>query len=227
MTDSDSDSARWPREMRTPPTDPGLAAEAARNPGGSVAEINGDLVGGDANGYVPAEAIRGAWIVSPEGKLTGEYARNPRHGTPADDFSKLTEMDHFWHWLPDRPEAAVREAVQETLTAQVEGAVLEWMKVTDKPEVVTGAKRSPDDEQHVIVVRTAVAVPFALSVRSPSGRREILWGVFTWAASGLDKPAARHDRTWFDLRADLEWAAERLKERVYEVEQSAKPLLTD
>jgi len=215
---SNSDNANWPREIRTPPTDPGLAAEAALNPGGSVAEINGDIVGGDPNGYVPTEAIRGAWIVGPDGELTGEYARNPHHGTPTDDFSKLTVMDGFWHWLPDRPEVAVREAVQETLTAQVEGAVLEWMKVTDKPGVVTGAKRSPNNDQHVIVVRTAVAVPFALSVRSPSGRRDILWGVFTWAASGLDKPRSRHDRTWFDLHADLAWATERLQERVYEAE---------
>ena len=32
------------------------------------------MVGGGPNGYVPPEAIRGAWIVVPDGKLTGEYA---------------------------------------------------------------------------------------------------------------------------------------------------------
>lgn len=64
----------WKRSKRTPPADPGLEAEAAANPGGSVAAIDGDLVGGDPNGYVPPEAIHGCWIVGPDGKLTGEYA---------------------------------------------------------------------------------------------------------------------------------------------------------
>lgn len=211
----------WPRSQRTPPANAGLEAEAAAYPGGRVAAIDGELVGGDANGYVPPEAIHGFWIVGPDGKLTGEYAENPRHGTPTDDFTKLTEIDHFWHWLPDEPAAAVRASVAELLDEQVSGAVLEWMKVTGAPELLTGGRRSPEDEQRVIVVRTGVAVPFALCVRTPDGRRDILWGVFTWVASGLDKPAQkRRDRVWLDLEARIEWAKERLPQRVYEVEQA-------
>jgi hypothetical protein len=210
----------WRRSKRTPPADPGLEAEAAANPGGSVAAIDGDLVGGDPNGYVPPEAIHGCWIVGPDGKLTGEYAENPYHGTPTDDFTKLTEANHFWAWLPDEPAAAVRESVAGLLAEQVPGAVLEWMKVTGDPEVLTGGRRSGDDDQRIIVVRTGVALPFALSVRTPQRHREILWGVFTWVASSLDKPQQRRDRVWLDLRVHIDWAKERLSARIYELDQS-------
>ena len=213
----------WKRSKRKPPTDPGLEAEAAANPGGSVAAIDGDLVGGDPNTYIPPEAIHGCWIVGPDGKLTGEYAENPQHGTPTDDFTKLTDANHFWAWLPDEPAAAVRQSVARLLDEQVPGAVLEWMKVTDTPEFVTGGRRDPEDEQYLIVVRAGVAMPFALSVRTPEGRRDILWGVFTWVASGLDKPQGqRRDRVWLDLNARIEWAKERLSQRVYR----ARPVLT-
>ncbi|GAA1969179.1 hypothetical protein [Catenulispora subtropica] len=216
MSDSVPD---WPRSRRTPPDDPGLIAEAAANPGGSVAVIDGDLVGGDPNGYVPAEAVHGCWIIGPDGVLTGEYAENPNHGTPVDDFTRLTALDHFWNWLPGEPVATIRGSVEELLTDQVPGAVLEWMKVTDEPKVVSGGREIPGDDEKLILVRTGVAVPFGLSVRSPDGRRDILWGVFTWAASGLDNPAHRSDRVWFDLQTDIATAGELLSQRVYEVEE--------
>lgn len=44
------------------------ATVAARSP-----KPIGDLVGGDPNDYVPAEAIRG-WIVALDMKLTSQYA---------------------------------------------------------------------------------------------------------------------------------------------------------
>lgn len=49
---------------------PELAAEGRRFPGGWVYEIEGEFGPNDA---VPPEAIRGAWAVDREGKLTGEY----------------------------------------------------------------------------------------------------------------------------------------------------------
>lgn len=213
-----TDVPDWPRSLRTPPTDPGLLAEAANNPGGSLAAIDGDLVGGDPNGYVPSEAIHGCWIIGPDGVLTGEFAENPDYGTPTDDFTKLTELDHFWQWLPSDPATAVRESVAELLTDQVPGAVLEWMKVTDPPKVMTAGRKIPGDEEKIILVRTGLAVPFGLSVMAPDGRRDILWGVFTWAASGLDNPANRKDRLWFDLQMGIEQAETLLAERIYEVE---------
>jgi hypothetical protein len=208
----------WPRTRRTPPNDPGLLAAAANSPGGSLAAIDGDLVGGDADGYVPPEAVRGCWIIGPDGVLTGEFAENPEYGPPKDDFTELIEFDHFWHWLPDEPTKAVRDSVAELLADQVPGAVLEWMKVTDEPKAVTGGREVPGDEQKMILVRTGIAVPFGLSVVAPDGRRDILWGVFTWAASGLDDPSNRKDRVWFDLRTDIEAAGELLSERVFQVE---------
>lgn len=90
------------------PIEPALLAAAAENPGGSVAEIDPAYID-DPNGYVPPEAIRGAWLVDSSGKLTGEYQDNLRHGVPQDDFSKLTDPDHWLGRLGDDPAAAVRE----------------------------------------------------------------------------------------------------------------------
>jgi hypothetical protein len=59
---------------RKPP--PELVAEARRFPGGWVYEIEGEFGPNDA---VPPEAIRGAWAVDREGKLTGEYRANPKY----------------------------------------------------------------------------------------------------------------------------------------------------
>jgi hypothetical protein len=212
--------ADWRRSKRTPPTDPALVAQAAANSGGSVAEIDSEFVGGNPDGYVPGEAVLGCWIVGPDGILTGEYAQNPGYGTPTDDFTKLIEMDHWWGWLPDEPAAAIRASIADVLTQQVPGAVLEWVKITGKPEVVTGGRRVAEDEGRIILVRTGLAVPFALSVKDPDNRREVLWGVFTWAASGLDGSTERRDRVWFDLHVGLEWAKQRLAQRVYEVDEA-------
>lgn len=207
----------WRRSVRTPPTDPGLLAEAKANAGGHVYAIDGETVAGDPNGYVPPEAIRGCWAVGPDGTLTGEYFENPDFGPPTDDFRKLIELDHFWGWLDDKPDFAVRESVADVLTSQVPGAVLEWMKVTDTPEVLTGGRRVEGTENDLLLTRAAVAVPFALSVRQPDGARHVLWGVFTWAAGGLDPSAERRDRVWFDLNTKLAQAKEILAERIYEI----------
>jgi len=61
-------------------------------------------------------------------------------------------------------------------------------------------------------------VPFALAVRPPSGRREILTGVFTWVAAGLDAPGRRQDRVWLDFGMPRKPDAELLKRRIYEID---------
>jgi hypothetical protein len=140
-------------------------AEAAQNPGGSVAEIDPAYVD-DPNGYVPPEAIRGAWLVDGSGKLTGEYQENPRHGVPQDDFSQLTDPDHWLGWLGDDPAIAVRKGIAESLRAQVADAVVEWVKILQTPRFLTGGRRHAEDEQAMLVTRAALAAPFALSVRT-------------------------------------------------------------
>ncbi|MCF2525645.1 hypothetical protein [Yinghuangia soli] len=219
-TESTGSTSEPVRIRRTPP--PELAAVAAQHPGGSVAQIDSTYVD-DPDGYVPPEAIAGAWIVAEDGTLTGEFAVNPRHGPPQDDFTKLTEPDHWLGWLPGDPERAVLDGIVECLTSQAPGAVVDWLKVTGTPAFLTGGIPQADGgeadptRRSVLVVRAAMAVPFALSVRAPERRREILWGVFSWVAVDLHRPEQRKDRTWLDLWTPLERAKELLDERVYSV----------
>ncbi len=58
------------------PRDPALIAAALENPGGWVYDI--DWVYRDEV-RVPPEAIRGAWRVDPDGRLTTAFEANPRH----------------------------------------------------------------------------------------------------------------------------------------------------
>lgn len=199
------------------PDEPALLAEAAANPGGSVAEIDPAYVD-DPNGYVPPEAVRGAWLVDSSGKLTGEYQENPRHGVPQDDFGKLTGPDHWLGWLGDDPAAAVRKGIEESLRAQVADAVVEWVKILETPRFLTGGRRHSGDEELMLVTRAALAAPFALSVRTAQHGRSVLSGVFSWAAVNLSPPEVRRDRRWFDLGVGLDWAGERLQERIYEID---------
>ncbi|MER7335669.1 MULTISPECIES: hypothetical protein [unclassified Micromonospora] len=56
MVTTSTASGDDPGRKVAPP--PALVAEAARRPGGSVAEIDPTLIS-DPDGYIPAEAIRG------------------------------------------------------------------------------------------------------------------------------------------------------------------------
>ncbi|WP_020126390.1 hypothetical protein [Streptomyces sp. 303MFCol5.2] len=213
-------SAERRRILQSPP--PELLAEAAANPGGSVAVIDPDLIG-DPDGYVPGEAVQGVWRVGEDGKLTGEFVENPNYGPPKDDFAKLTDSEHWLGWLGGQPGVAVRDSIAGILDEQVSGAVLEWIKVLDVPRYLTGGRPQPDDESNMIVTRAGLALAFALSVTSPGRRREILQGVFSWVAVGLDQPGRRKDQVWLDLRADLDWAETELRNRIYRVGQAPAP----
>ncbi|MEU3493445.1 hypothetical protein [Kitasatospora cineracea] len=206
------------RILASPPA--ALVAQAAANPGGSVAVIDPEYVD-DPDGFVPSEAVHGCWLVGPDGKLTGEYRENPRHGRPTDDLHHLTDPDHWLGWLGDDPAGAVRGSLARCLTQQVPGSEVEWVKTTGKPGFRTGGRRSPEDEQRIVVTRAGLAVPFALAVTAPGRRREILTGVFSWVAVRLDRPGQRKDQVWLDLRADLAWAEEELDRRIYQVGESA------
>lgn len=196
-----------------------LVAEAAANPGGSVAEIDGTIVT-DPDGYVPAEAIIGCFLVGPDGRATGEYVRNPGYGPVRDDFTRLEQPDHWLGWLPDTPARSVRGQLQDLLASQVEGSVLDWVKIADEPAFLTAGVRSPADPQRLIVRGAGLAVVFALGVRAPQRKPAILTGAFTWATVGLDKPGQRRDRTWIDLNTSRDQAEELLKDRIYHLGES-------
>jgi hypothetical protein len=193
-----------------------LIAEAVRHPGGSVAEIDRALIG-DPDGYIPGEAIRGAWKVDAEGHLTGEFVPNPSYGPPRDDFTQLTGSDHWLDWLGDDPAATIRQSVAEIVDEQVPGATVRWMKITDEPRYLTAGRRVEDDPDHLILTRAALAVSFAIGVDSPSGPFEILWGVHSIAIVGLDSGGQARSRAWFDLWTSLDTAEEDLRVRITEV----------
>lgn len=120
------------------------------------------------------------------------------------DFSKLQPTQHMLNWLADEPYAAIRSEVARILDQQVPGSQLIAFRVTSEPQWLTGARRSDDNPDTVILVRTGVAFAFCLEVREPSGPTHQLQGVYSWVAIHLDDPPSRKDRIWFDLGASLE-----------------------
>jgi hypothetical protein len=50
-----------------------------------------------------------------------------------------------------------------------------------------------------------------LGVGPPAGKPEIITGVITWAAVGLDIPGSRRDRVWLDFGMSRERAEELLQ----------------
>jgi hypothetical protein len=207
----------WPKEHRVMPAH--LAPEAAANPGGSVAEIDGTVVS-DPDGYVPAEAIIGFYLVGDDGHATGIYVRNPGHGPVRDDFARLEQPDHWLGWLPDTPGRSVRTELEDMLASQVAGSVLTWVKITEEPVFLTVGVRTPADPQQLIIRRAGLAVIFALGVVSPPRKPAILTGAFTWVAVGLDQPGHRRDRTWIDLNTTREQAQELLNDRIHHLGES-------
>ena len=59
---------------KSPP--PEAVAEAAQHPGGWLYEIGSGL---GPDGRAPPEAVVGAWKVSPEGVIVGDFIPNPDH----------------------------------------------------------------------------------------------------------------------------------------------------
>jgi len=194
-----------------------LAADARANPGGFVAEIDASKAP-DPNGYVPTEAIFGVFCIGPDGIATGEFLRNPRYGPVQDDFELLESPDHWLGWLPGPPAQALRGALERSLSVRVQGARVEWVKVTEKPVFLTGGVRLIEQPNKIIVRRAGMAVPFALAVIDPAGRRDVLTGVFSWVAVGLDRSDARQHQTWLELKTTRAAAGEALKLRILDLE---------
>jgi hypothetical protein len=136
-----------------------------------------------------------------------------------DDFTKLESPDHWLGWLPDQPGRSVRTALEEILAEQVAGAAVDLVKIVEEPVFLTVGVRSSSAPDRLIVRRAAIAVVFALGVRAPERRPEILTGAFSWAAVGLDLPGGRRDRTWLDLGMSREHAEELLRHRVHQVSE--------
>jgi len=207
-----------PPERRNFP--PELLAKAAANPGGSVYEIDGSQVP-DPNGYVPPEAIIGEFTVDENGQPTGIFRRNPKYGPIRDDFTRLTDPPPWLGWLPGEPSAVIRTALLKNLTDQIPRSTLEWVKITEEPAFRTGFVSDPNDTEAPndmlkgTVTRAGLALAFVLSVVTPTQERYFLRGGFSWAATCLDRPWERKDRTWFEVDVPFSQVASVLEQRVY------------
>jgi hypothetical protein len=132
-----------------------------------------------------------------------------------DDFTPLTGSNHWLGWLGDDPAAAVRDEIESILRKQVATSTVEWIRLVGEPYFLTGGRKIPEEPSKMIVTRAALAVAFELEVRADE-HVEQLAGVFSWVAIRLD--GERRDRIHFDLNADLEWASDQLKARLYEMD---------
>lgn len=119
-----------------------------------------------------------------------------------DDFTALKETEHMFQWLADKPYAAVRANIEDMLMQQVAGSRLAELRITSAPRWLSGARKSEDEADKVILVRAGVAFEFALRVEA-EGRHHDLRGVYTWVGVHLDKPGQQKQRTWLDLDGNL------------------------
>jgi len=91
------------------------------------------------------------------------------------------------------------------------------VKVTDDPAFLTTAIRPGTDPGRGHRAACLGRVLFAVRVRPPARRPEILTGILTWAATGLDERGSRRDRVWLDFGMPSQRAAELLEQRILEV----------
>jgi len=138
-----------------------------------------------------------------------------------DDFTALTGPDHWLGWLGDDPAQALRGEVEGILREQVPSARLAWIRLLGEPCFLTSGRKIPEDPTSLIVTRAGLAVAFQLEVASDDGAEQ-LRGVFSWVASRLD--GDRRDRVFLDLDADMESAADSLKQRLYEIDLEPEPV---
>ena len=133
-----------------------------------------------------------------------------------DDFAKLKETEHMLRWFADEPYAAIRSYVEDMLKERMPDSQLTSFSVMSEPQWLSGARPSDADSSKVIVVRSAVAFEFDMSVQSRGQSRQFA-GVFTWAAVHLDQPGKHKHRVWIDLNGTLAAFGSdgELKNRVY------------
>ena len=136
-----------------------------------------------------------------------------------DDFSVLTEVDHYLGWLGENPAQAIRFEIEQNLKKQVPTTKIEWIQMLGEPEFLMGGRPVFNDPDKMVLTRSALAVAFQLQINSDLGE-EILNGVFSWAANGLDKD--RSDQVYLDLNMEMAEAARMLKWRIYEPESLEK-----
>src|SRR5258707_619513 len=89
---------------------------------------------------------------APAAKLrAGACEPNDRYGPVRDDFTKLTEPDHWLGWLGEDPAATLRKSIAGELSDQVAGAVLTWIKVLETPRFLTAGRPDPDSPEQLVV----------------------------------------------------------------------------
>ncbi len=135
----------------------------------------------------------------------------------ADDLSLLDDTKHWLGWLGPHPRDAVRHELERILGHQVQGTVVETMRLTAEPHYLTGGRPTEDDPDKVVVTRAALAAPFVATFVAPDGEAGELEGVLSWVAAGLDTET-RKDRVFLDIGDDAAAAVDRLGARIYELD---------
>jgi hypothetical protein len=125
------------------------------------------------------------------------------HALQGEDFSLLTESQHMLEWLADEPFKAIRASFHNWVKRQVAGSEVESLRFLAAPEWLTRMRRQVENSENGVLVRAGFAVLFEAGVFQPSGERHLLSGVFTWVATHLDTPNAKH-QMWFDLDGTLD-----------------------
>src|SRR5438552_1652702 len=97
------------------------------------------------------------------------------------------QTEHMLKWFAEEPYAAIRSGVEDMLKQQVADSRLTTFTVLSEPQWLTGAVPSDADANKAILVRSAVAFEFGLSVES-QGQSHRLSGVYTWASGHQVQP---------------------------------------
>lgn len=132
---------------------------------------------------------------------------------PRDDFSIFDDHAHMFFNLKD-PFELIRDQVEETLRAQVEGTQVASIRAHGEPKWLTLGRKVPDQPDKVAVGHFALCFLCSIAVESP-GHAESLEAAVTLAFRDIDRPGEERMRLWMDLFADAEAAHrdETLEER--------------
>jgi len=135
---------------------------------------------------------------------------------PMDDFSIFDDSTLMFMWSSATPAEIIRFYADNVVSNSLPGSKLFQIECLGEPRYLTGAKKKPDDPDHVIMARMGIAFQTRLVIDKPDGSREEVSGVSALICQNLDH---QEDLTiWLEFFPDgnLDEIEESLKTKVYE-----------